>query len=373
MINLKFSRFFNKKYSNIDPYDTTGEHINLERFIKLNTNESPFPPSPLAVKYAADAAEGLNLYSDPDCTELTLKLAEALKVSPEKGDAAARQRGIKLEKENILFGNGSDEILNFAFMAFCDTDNGVAFPDITYSFYKVLACTHNLPFETVKLHDDFKIHAEDYFNLNKTIFIANPNAPTGLALSTGDIEKILMSNPDNVVVIDEAYVDFGGTSCIDLIQKYKNLLVVQTFSKSRSLAGGRLGFAVGDADLINDLKAIKNSFSPYNINSMTMAAAVGAIEDTEYFNKNCNLIMKNREFTSCELKKLGFELTDSITNFIFARHDNIDGLKLFNELRKRNILVRHFNSDKLAQYNRITIGTLDQMKILINTIKEIIL
>lgn len=354
---MNFTRFFNKKYLNIAPYDTTGEHLNLEKYIKLNTNESPFPPSPIAIKYASEAARGLNLYSDPDCAELTLKLADILNINPDE----------------ILFGNGSDEILNFAFAAFCDDKTGAAFSDITYSFYKVLAKFHGVPVVNIKLHDDFKIYPEDYININKTIFIANPNAPTGLAMSVDEIEKILISNPDNIVLIDEAYVDFGAESCIKLIKKYKNLIVIQTFSKSRSLAGGRLGFAAACPELIRDLKAVKNSLAPYNINSMTQAAAIGALEDKKYFENNINLIIKSRDFTSRELKNLGFELTDSITNFVFARHEKIDGLKLFNELNKRNILVRHFeNPDRLKPYNRITIGSPEQMKILVDAIKEIL-
>ncbi|MBQ8692473.1 MAG: histidinol-phosphate transaminase [Synergistaceae bacterium] len=356
---MSFTKFFNKKYLNIAPYDTAGEHLELERFIKLNTNESPFAPSPLAIEYAARAAANLNLYSDPDCTQLVNKLAASLEVEP----------------ENILCGNGSDEILNFIFAAFCDETQGAAFPDITYSFYKVLAEFHGVNYVTPGLDAEFKINLDDYIYNRRTSFIVNPNAPTGLLISLDEIEKLLRSNPDNIVAVDEAYIDFAGdsASAVKLINKYNNLIVVQTFSKSRSLAGGRLGFAAAHADLIRDLKAIKNSLAPYNINSMTQAAAIGALEDKNYFDNNINLIKEARAFTAESLKALGFAITNSQANFIFAEHEKISGQKLFDELRAKNILVRHFaKPERVNNFIRVTIGSMADMKIFVNAVQEIL-
>ena len=251
------SRFFSPKYSSLTPY-TPGEQPQERKYLKLNTNESPFPPSPLAQRLARDAAGDCQLYSDPECRALVNTAAESFGV----------------EKENLLFTNGSDEILNFAFMAFCDSEHPAVFPNITYGFYPVFAELNNIPYEEIPLKDDFSIDINDYIGINKTIFIANPNAPTGIALSKADIEKIVASNPDNVVVVDEAYVDFGAESSLSLTKKYDNVLVCQTFSKSRSLAGARLGFGIGSKALINDLNTIKYSTNPYNINRMTMAAGI---------------------------------------------------------------------------------------------------
>ena len=349
------SRFFSQKYSTLKPY-TPGEQPKEMQYIKLNTNESPFPPSPLAQQEAARAATGLQLYSDPTCKVLTEKLAEQL--------------GVDLDE--VLLTNGSDEILNFAFMAFCDKDHPAAFADITYGFYKVFAQINNLPYRVIPLKDDFTIDIKDYFDLGHTLFIANPNAPTGIALSTQQIEEILKHNRDNVVVVDEAYVDFGGESCVPLIKKYDNLLVTQTFSKSRSMAGGRLGFGVGCKALIADLNAIKYSTNPYNVNSMTLAAGYGTLCDAAYTEANCRTVMENREWTARELKALGFEMTDSKANFLFAKHPRLDGKTLYLELKKRGILVRHFDADRISDYNRITVGSAEQMQALVRTVRTIL-
>lgn len=349
------SRFFSKKYEALEPY-TPGEQPKDMDYIKLNTNESPFPPSKKAQKLSRDAAKRLQLYPDPECRELTKKLAETLGVN----------------EDEVLLTNGSDEILNFAFMAYCDDEHPAIFPDITYGFYSVFAQINNVPYEEVPLTDDFKINIADYVGCNKTIFIANPNAPTGIPLKTDEIEEILKSNPDNIVVIDEAYVDFGGTSCVPLIKKYDNLLVTQTFSKSRSMAGARLGFGVANKALIQDLNTIKYSTNPYNINRMTMAAGIGTLEDEAYTLKNCRTIIENREFTSNDLKKLGFSMTDSYANFIFAKSDKISGEDLYKKLKEKGVLVRHFTKDKICEYNRITIGTKKQMQALISAIKSIL-
>ena len=349
------SKFFSEKYKTLVPY-TPGEQPKELKYIKLNTNESPFPPSKKAIKYASKAAKMLNLYPDPECRELNKILAETLGVEPDE----------------VLVTNGSDEILNFAFMAFCDDTHPAVFPNITYGFYSVFAEINNIPYEEIPLKDDFTIDVNDYIGINKNIFIANPNAPTGIALSLNDIENIVKSNPQNIVVIDEAYVDFGGESAVGLTKKYDNLLVTQTFSKSRSMAGARLGFGVANKELIADLNTIKYSTNPYNINKMTMAAGIGVLEDEAYTRKNCKEIIKAREYTASELSKLGFTMTNSKTNFIFAKHDKVDGEKLYLKLKEKGILVRHFDKSEISMYNRITIGTFYEMKKLIDTIKAIL-
>lgn len=349
------SRFFSPKYSSLTPY-TPGEQPQERKYLKLNTNESPFPPSPLAQRLARDAAGDCQLYSDPECRALVNTAAESFGV----------------EKENLLFTNGSDEILNFAFMAFCDSEHPAVFPNITYGFYPVFAELNNVPYEEILLKDDFSIDINDYIGINKTIFIANPNAPTGIALSKADIEKIVASNPDNVVVVDEAYVDFGAESSVSLTKKYDNVLVCQTFSKSRSLAGARLGFGIGSKALINDLNTIKYSTNPYNINRMTMAAGIGALCDEEYFEKNCLKIAENREQTVRELQKLGFWVTDSKANFIFAKSDKIGGKELYLSLKEKGVLIRHFETPLLKDYNRITVGSKEQMEEFIKTVREIL-
>ena len=349
------SRFFSEKYRHLTPY-TPGEQPKNRRFVKLNTNESPYSPSPLAREYAAKAAESLQLYCDPDCTALTEKLAALYGI----------------EKENILFTNGSDEALNFAFMAFCDDAHPAVFPDITYGFYPVFAQINNLPYTEIPLRDDFTVDVDDYCGVNKTVFIANPNAPTGIALPLSEIERIVASNPDNIVVVDEAYVDFGAESAVSLITKYDNLIVTQTFSKSRSLAGGRLGMALACADLIRDLNTVKYSTNPYNVNSVTQAAGLGALTDDEYFRHNCAEIMENRAYLTDELSHLGFITTDSSTNFVFAKHPDLDGGQLYLDLKERGVLIRHFTLDRIRDYNRITVGTREQLDILLKHIKDIL-
>ncbi len=338
------SRFFSSKFAALTPY-TPGEQPNKMKYVKLNTNESPFPPSEKALAYAAEHTRRLNLYPDPNAVELTEKVAELCGVTAEE----------------VLLTNGSDEILNFAFMAFCDGNTPAAFPNITYGFYPVFAQLNNVPYTEIPLREDFSVAAEDYCGLGKTIFIANPNAPTGKLLSVEEIEEIVAANPDNVVIIDEAYIDFGGESCIPLIRKYNNLLVTQTFSKSRSMAGARLGFGVACPALIQDLNTIKYSTNPYNINSMTMATAIGTLADAEYTQENCRTITENRTYTVAELEKRGFTVLPSAANFIFATTDKMDGGKLYETLKENGILVRHFTKPEICQYNRITIGTREQM------------
>lgn len=352
---MVLSRFFSSKYERLVPY-TPGEQPKDTQYIKLNTNESPYPPSEKAQSLASAEAKHLELYPDPECKALCEALAENLGVN----------------SDQVLPTNGSDEILNFAFMAYCDEAHPAAFADITYGFYSVFAEINRVPYDIIPLMDDFTINPDDYIGINKTIFIANPNAPTGILLKISDIERILKSNPDNIVVIDEAYVDFGNKSCVSLINKYDNLLVTQTFSKSRSMAGARLGVGIANEALIQDLNTIKYSTNPYNINRMTMAAGLGVLTDEEYTKANCEKIIKTREFTASELKKLGFSMTDSGANFLFAKHDKISGGELYQKLKDRGILVRHFDKEKICDYNRITIGTQEQMEKLIETIKSIL-
>ena len=349
------SRFFSSKYSSLEAY-TPGEQPKDMKYIKLNTNESPFPPSPKVIEYAKEESGRLNLYSDPESRVLTQKAADLF--------------GVKYE--NVLMTNGSDEILNFAFMAFCDEKKGIAFPSISYGFYPVFAELNHIPYKEIPLKEDFSIDVDDYCDIGMNIVIANPNAPTGLALTAEEIEKIVTSNRDSVVIIDEAYVDFGAQSVVELTKKYDNLLVTQTFSKSRSLAGARLGFGIGNEALIADLNTIKYSTNPYNVNRMTSAAGIAAIEDNDYYMNNCRTIAENREYTKAELSKLGFETLDSKSNFIFTRTDKIGGEELYLTLKKMGILVRHFTKPIISDYVRITIGTKEQMDALLTATKEIL-
>lgn len=348
------SRFFSEKYSLLTPY-TPGEQPRDMQYLKLNTNESPFPPSPLAQEYARAEAEKLMLYSDPQCKDLIAEACGCLGV----------------REEEILFTNGSDEILNFAFMAFCDPSHPAAFPDVTYGFYPVFARLNGVPCEEIPLKADFSVDPEDYVGIGKTIFLANPNAPTGMALPLSDVEKIVKSNPGSVVVVDEAYVDFGGESALPLVGRYDNLLVVQTFSKSRSLAGGRLGFGVGCKELIRDLNTIKYSTNPYNVNRMTMAAGIGALRDREYFIENCRRIRETREKTAEALRTLGFSVLPSKANFVFASHPEISGKELYLRLKEKGVLVRYFDKERLYGHVRITIGSDGQMEKLLRTIRAV--
>lgn len=348
------SRFFSEKFASLTPY-TPGEQPKERQYVKLNTNESPFPPSP-GVRAALEGEwNKLQLYSDPECVRLRKKLAEVY--------------GVKTSQ--LIVTNGSDEVLNFAFMAFADERSPLAFADITYGFYPVFAQLNRIPYEEIPLKEDFTMDPEDYMGSRKTVVIANPNAPTGLAMSFGDIEKILQSNPDNVVIVDEAYADFGGESAVKLVDRYENLLVTQTFSKSRSMAGARLGFGIGNEKLIADLNTIRYSTNPYNVNRMTEAAGIAALEENEYYLQNCEVICKNRAFTEEVLRTMNFEVLPSLANFVFAKASDMDGERLYLELKKRGILVRHFNKARIRDYIRITIGTMEQMQALLDAINQI--
>ena len=349
------SKFFSERYKSLTPY-TPGEQPKDRKFIKLNTNESPFPPSPSVSAAVARECEMLQLYSDPESAVLTRKFAELCGVS----------------ERNVIMTNGSDEVLNFAFMAFADEERPLLFPDITYGFYPVFASLTRIPYKTVPLRDDFTVNAEDYIREGKTVVIANPNAPTGIYLPLSEIEKIVAFDRERVVIVDEAYIDFGGESAISLVGKYDNLLVTGTFSKSRSMAGARLGFGIGSEALIADLNTIKYSTNPYNVNRMTSAAGIAAIDDNDYYMQNCKRIIENREYTTRELRRLGFTVLDSMTNFVFAKSDRIGGEELYLALRERGILVRHFGAERIKDYNRITIGSDEQMRTFVETVEKIL-
>lgn len=348
------SRFLNKRLANVEAY-IPGEQPQDKKYIKLNTNESPFPPSPNVIK-AINSKEvsDLRLYSDPEAKKLKNAIAELYNT----------------KTENIFVSNGSDDILNFAFMAF--SQDGVMFPDITYGFYKVFAELYSLDTEIIPLNNDFTVNIDAFCDKNKMVVIANPNAPTGIDISLQSIEKLLKSNPKSIVLIDEAYVDFGGTSCVDLVKKYDNLLVCQTFSKSRSMAGARLGFAIADKEIIKDLEKIKYSTNPYNINRLTQIAGVAAFEENDYYMENCKKIIENRDFTVNALERMGFEVLPSKANFIFAQSNKISGQQLYEKLKEKGILVRYFTGDRIKNYNRITIGSKKEMEVFIQKVKEIL-
>ncbi|MBR5460624.1 MAG: histidinol-phosphate transaminase [Clostridia bacterium] len=349
------SRFFTSKYSNLVPY-TPGEQPKDRKFVKLNTNESPFATPECAVEAAKAAAERSQLYSDPECTLFRQALAKRFDV----------------DYDMTIAVNGSDEILNFAFMAFCDENCPALFPDISYGFYPVFANLSHIPYKTFPLREDFTIDIEPYKNTWGTVIIANPNAPTGIALSLDEIEEIVASNSDRVVVVDEAYVDFGTQSAVPLVKKYPNLLVTQTFSKSRSMAGARLGFGIAQKELIADLNTLRYSTNPYNVNSLTLAMGKAVLENDEITAERCQVIADNREWTMGELARLGFTFTPSKTNFIFARHPEVSGGDIYTRLREKGVLVRHFTAERICEYNRITVGSREQMEILVSALEEIL-
>ena len=350
------SRFLSPPLSAVTPY-TPGEQPQDQQYIKLNTNESPYLPSPAVIAAVSEhEVEKLRLYSDPACADL-LK-------------AAAAHFG--LQPEQIMPGNGSDENLFFALRAFCDADHPLAYADITYGCYGVWCGLMHIPSHIIPLKEDFTLDPKDYYGLNQTIVLANPNAPTGIALPRAEIEGILKANPNNVVIVDEAYVDFGGESCVPLIDQYENLLVVQTFSKSRQLAGARLGLAMGNAKLIADLNRVKFSLNPYNINRLTLKAGQAALEDTAYFEKTRAAIMDTRAWTMQQLTDRGFTVLDSRANFVFASTKRISGCKLYKELKKNGILVRHFDAPRIENWLRITIGTPEQMQALMDAVDKIL-
>ncbi len=349
------SRFLSSRLATLEAY-VPGEQPRDRRYIKLNTNESPYPPSPAVLRAVEEAAGSLNLYSDPTALRLRRAAADVYGVDPEM----------------ILPVNGSDEILNFAFMAFCDSRTPIAYPALSYGFYPVLAGLYGLPRQEIPLRPDFTVDHRDYLGLGHPLVIANPNAPTGLCLGLWEIEEILRANPDSPVIVDEAYVDFGAESALPLTKKYGNLLVTRTFSKSHSLAGARLGFGVGSRELIADLTAVKDSTNPYNVNAMTQAAGVAAFGDNGYYMDNCRAVAATRDETARRMREMGFAVTDSRANFLFVRHPEISGTALYEQLRDRGILVRHFSRGDIEEYNRISVGTPEQMEALVAAAGEIL-
>ncbi len=350
------SKFLSRRFEKLEAY-VPGEQPQDMQYIKLNTNESPYPPSPKVFEsLGADEIARLRLYPDPIGKRLREKVAQLYGVT----------------SQNVFLANGSDEALAFAFLAFCDEGHPAAFPDITYGFYPVYCELFGAPYTRIPLREDFSIDCDDYCGVSKTIVIANPNAPTGLVISRNDIEKILQTNPNNVVIIDEAYIDFGGASVVGLINRYDNLLVVHTCSKSRSLAGARLSFTFGSQALISDIDKMRYSFNSYNVNRLTLVAGEAALDDEPYYAGMCQRIVKTRDRTAAELKALGFVMTDSKANFLFAKHPNLSGSAFYQKLKAMGILVRHFDKPRISDYLRITVGTDAQMDALIKALKDII-
>ena len=354
------SRFWSKTVKELTPY-VPGEQPKLSQLIKLNTNESPYGPSPKALgAIAAANTEALRLYPDPN--------SDALKQS------IAKLHG--LTANQVFVGNGSDEVLAHAFLGLLKHEHPILFPDITYSFYPVYCKLYGISFDNIPLSDDFSISVADYLKKNNGrnggIIFPNPNAPTGRALPLKDIETLLQSNQDSVVVIDEAYVDYGTDSAIALVHQYPNLLVIRTLSKSYALAGLRVGYAVGHSDLIEALERVKNSFNSYPIDKLAMAGAIAAIEDQDYLKKISQAVIKTRENLIQSLNTLGFETIPSSANFIFTKHPKHDAAVVAAKLREKHIIVRHFKLPRIDQYLRITIGTDEQCDELVKAIKEIL-
>ena len=346
------TRFISPSLSGLTPY-VPGEQPRDKSYVKLNTNENPFPPPPAVIEAARREAGRLNLYSDPDC----LYLRESL----------ARYEG--LEPENVLVTNGSDEALSFIFFAF---KGGFIFPNHTYGFYKVFAELYGAPYEEAPLKPDFTVDVDAFITSGKNAVIANPNAPTGLLLPLSEIERILDSNGERLVIVDEAYVDFGGESAASLLKKYENLIVTRTFSKSRSLAGMRLGYILASKELIADLNAVRCSINPYNVDRVALAAGAASLECEEYFREKLEAVKENRAYASRKLETMGFTVIPSRANFIFAKRDGVSGEELYLSLKKRGVLVRHFKKSGIEDYVRITVGTREEMDILISKLEEIL-
>lgn len=338
------------------PY-TPGEQPKDSGIIKLNTNENPYPPSP-RVKAVMDNFDDarMRLYPDTNSTVLVDALAGKYKVNPSQ----------------IFVGVGSDDVISMAFLTFFNSDKPVLFPDVTYSFYDVWADVYRIPYETKALDSNFRINPDDYKCENGGIIFPNPNAPTGVLESLDMIEEIIKANPDSVVIIDEAYIDFGGKSCIPLVEKYDNLLVVQTFSKSRSMAGMRIGFAIGNEKLIKFMNDVKFSINSYTMNPLSQLCGAEAVNDDEYFLKTADKIIETREYTKKKLTALGFTYPDSMSNFIFASHSEVDAGVIFEELKKRKIFVRYWNKPRISNHLRITIGTMEEMDKLFEALEEIL-
>ncbi|MBR1583989.1 MAG: histidinol-phosphate transaminase [Clostridia bacterium] len=349
------SRYLSALRRRMIPY-VPGEQPQDQRYVKLNTNESPFPPAPGVVEAAAAEAGRLQLYSDPLCRAVRQRLAALHHV----------------DVENVLVTNGSDEALNFLFLAYGDADRPFVFPDLTYGLYPVLCDLYDLPRAVVPLKEDFSVDVQAMARAGGPIVLANPNAPTGMALPVGVIRDLAEQNPDRLVIVDEAYVDFGAESCVPLIHELENLLVVQTFSKSRSLAGGRLGMIFGPAALMREVEAVRCSLNPYNVNRMTLAAGAAALDQEAYTRANCLTIMETRAWTAEQLTRLGFRVLPSQANFLFAAPPGLTGSAYYEKLKEKGVLVRHFKGKREAPFVRVTVGSREQMEILLQKTCEIL-
>ena len=348
------SRFLAASLSGLTPY-TPGEQPRDKTYIKLNTNESPFPPSPAVLAALTEGeAEKLRLYSDPTLSQPVAAIAAYYGVS----------------EECVCVGNGSDEVLSFAFRAW--GEGGVTATDVTYGFYPVFSAFYGIPYSTVPLREDFTVDVDALAAAKGTLVLANPNAQTGIYLGRAQIEALVASDPDRVVIVDEAYIDFGGESAVPLTQRYDNLVVVQTFSKSRNLAGARVGFAIGCPALIRDLNTLRFSFNPYNVNRLSLLAATAAMEDVAYFEACTREVARVREVTRERLTALGFEVTPSLANFLLARHPRISGEALYRSLKEKGYLVRHLSDKRIADWVRITVGTEENMTALTDAIQTIL-
>lgn len=352
-------RFWSPEVRELEPY-VPGEQPKIQNLLKLNTNENPYPPSPKVVDAVqavlTHQADALRLYPDPDATALK--------------QAIAKQQNVDVSQ--VFVGNGSDEVLAHIFKAFFIQQKPILYPDITYSFYPVYSQFFGVQTKQIPLNEKFEIDISDYEQENGGIIITNPNAPTSIALGLDKIEQVLKANPNRVIVIDEAYVDFGAESAVDLVSRYENLVVCQTTSKSRSLAGLRVGFAIGQAHLIAALEAVKNSFNSYPIDRFAIAAAVASFEDQDYFQEQCEKVIASREKLVANLTELGFNVLPSKANFIFATHSLHDAAQLAEKLREQGIIVRYFNKPRINQFLRITIGTDEQNQRLVDTLKMLI-
>ena len=350
------SYLWKKNIRNIEPY-VPGEQSKEKDIVKINANENPYPPSPKAIEALKNfSAEKLRFY--PDANAYPLKQAIA--------------KYYKVEAENVFLGNGSDDVIALCFQTFFNGDAPIAFPDITYSFYPVWCRLFNIPYKTFKLDESFRINAENYKEKNGGVIIPNPNAPTSIGEGKEFIRKLLDYNKDCIVIIDEAYVDFGSESCIELINEYDNLIITQTFSKSRSLAALRIGFAIGSKELISYLEAVKNSYNSYTVDSLSIAAGIASIEDDEYFKNTISKVIKTRTRITNELRKLGFEVLPSSSNFIMATHSDYNMKEMFEYLKENKVFIRFFNTERIDKYVRISIGTDEEMDIFLNKVKEFI-
>ncbi|CAM3143656.1 histidinol-phosphate transaminase [Filibacter tadaridae] len=339
-----------------EPY-IPGEQVSRQDSIKLNTNENPYPPSPAVITAISKEMErGLQLYPSPTANELCQKIGQVYGLAPEE----------------VFVGNGSDEVLAFSFMAFFEPGKKIRFPSVTYSFYPVYAKLFDIPFEEIPLHEDFSVPIKRFYQSEGGVILPNPNAPTSLYKELDQIEAIIQNNPDQVVIIDEAYIDFASGSAIELVAKYDNLLVIQTTSKSRSLAGLRVGFALGNKTLIDALVRIKDSFNSYTLDRLALVGAKAALEDQVYFKKTTEMIIKTRQKTSDMLTTLGFNILPSQANFLFVTHATVPAEMIYGQLKEAGIIVRHFNKPPIDNYLRITIGTDEQMGKLVEKLKEII-